>query len=179
MPSTPSTWLTLVYKVPSEPSRLRASVWRRLKAMGAVYLQNSVAVMPHTTATERAMRALRNEIVEKMAGSAVLLSGTAIVGHQDVAAMVEDARNDEYEEIRDKCRDFLAGLEKEIKAAHFTYGELEENEEDLTKLRNWFDKVVARDLLGAKGRQETAESIEVCDKALADYAQRVYAAEDV
>jgi len=32
-------WLLLVYRVPSEPTRLRAAVWRRLKSLGAVYLQ--------------------------------------------------------------------------------------------------------------------------------------------
>jgi hypothetical protein len=39
------SWLVLVYRVPSEPTRLRAAVWRRLKALGAVYLANSVAIM--------------------------------------------------------------------------------------------------------------------------------------
>jgi hypothetical protein len=33
-------WFVLVYKLPPEPTRLRASVWRKLKAAGAVYLQN-------------------------------------------------------------------------------------------------------------------------------------------
>jgi hypothetical protein len=31
-------WLVLVYKLPAEPTRLRASVWRRLKAAGSVVL---------------------------------------------------------------------------------------------------------------------------------------------
>ena len=39
-------WFVLVYKLPSEPSRYRASVWRKLKAAGAVYLQNGVAALP-------------------------------------------------------------------------------------------------------------------------------------
>ncbi len=30
----------------AEPTRLRSTVWRRLKALGAVYLQNSVAALP-------------------------------------------------------------------------------------------------------------------------------------
>lgn len=40
----PVTWLMLVYRVPSEPTRLRAAVWRRLRSLGAIYLQNSAAV---------------------------------------------------------------------------------------------------------------------------------------
>ncbi len=35
-----------VYRVPSEPTRLRAAVWRRLKSLGAIYLQNSAAALP-------------------------------------------------------------------------------------------------------------------------------------
>jgi len=37
-------WLLLIYRVPSEPSRLRAAVWRRIKSLGAIYLQNSAQV---------------------------------------------------------------------------------------------------------------------------------------
>jgi dsRNA-specific ribonuclease len=39
----PGNWLLLVYKVPAEPARARAMIWRRLKALGAVYLQDGLA----------------------------------------------------------------------------------------------------------------------------------------
>ena len=65
----PISWLILVYRIPSEPTRLRASVWRRLRSAGAVYLQNSVAALPDTGGAQRLMRTLRNEIVEDMGGS--------------------------------------------------------------------------------------------------------------
>jgi hypothetical protein len=39
-------WLMFMYQVPSEPSWLRTAVWRRLKALGAVYAAHSVAVLP-------------------------------------------------------------------------------------------------------------------------------------
>src|SRR5579875_3207551 len=65
-------WLVLVYRVPSDPTRLRATVWRRLRSLGAVYLQNSVATLPAGSTGERAMRKLRHEIIE-MGGTAVLM----------------------------------------------------------------------------------------------------------
>jgi tRNA(Ile2) C34 agmatinyltransferase TiaS len=34
-------WFILIYKLPAEPTRLRASVWRKLRAAGAVYLQRA------------------------------------------------------------------------------------------------------------------------------------------
>jgi hypothetical protein len=170
-------WLLLVYRIPAEPTRLRATVWRRLKSLGAVYLQNSAAALPARDGAERALRKLRREILE-MDGSAVLLSCSAVVGGQDVVALFEAARDSEYEEILDKCVDFHAGLEKEYAANHFTYGELEENEVELVKLRNWYEKVRARDVYGAPKRAETAQALDACGEALELYAARVYVEED-
>jgi len=165
--------LLLVYRVPSEPTRLRAAVWRRLKSLGAVYLQNSAAALPAGEGAERALRRLRYEIGE-MQGSAVLLSCTALVGGRDVSALFRTARDGEYEEILDKCVDFHAGLEKEYAAEHFTFGELEENEVELVKLRNWCAKVQERDVFGAPKRQPALEALEACQRALDAYAARVY-----
>ncbi len=169
-------WLLLVYRVPSEPTRLRAAVWRRLKSLGAVYLQNSAAALPSSESAERALRRLRREIVE-MNGSAVLLSCSALVGEQDIAALFLAARDSEYEEILDKCRDFHAGLDKEYAAEHFTYGELEENEVELVKLRNWFAKVQTRDVFGAPAGSTASDALDGCEQALEAYAARVYAEE--
>jgi hypothetical protein len=170
-------WLLLVYRIPAEPTRLRATVWRRLKSLGAVYLQNSAAALPARDGAERALRRLRREILE-MDGSAVLLSCSAVAGGQDVLALFEEARNSEYEEILDKCVDFHAGLEKEYVANHFTYGELEENEVELVKLRNWYEKVRGRDVYGAPKRTEAAQALDACGDALELYAARVYSEED-
>ena len=172
------TWLILIYRVPTEPTRHRAAVWRRLRNLGAVYLQNSVAAMPRTADSERALRALRNEIVEKMDGKAFLLTSSALAGETDMVAIVNAARDDEYEEILDKCRDFHRELSKEVAAEHFTYGELEENEEDLNKLLGWFQKVRARDSLGSSKAATVEQELVGCSTALEDFAAKVYAAED-
>lgn len=171
--SAPTGWLVLIYRIPSEPTRLRATAWRRLKGLGAIYLQNSAAALPASAAAERALRKLRHEIGE-MGGSAVLLSCTALAGESEVLAAFQAARDDEYEEIIDKCQDFLAQLDKEYKARHFTYAELEENEEDLAKLQGWLAKVTDRDVFGAPKRSATLEALGTCERALEEYAARVY-----
>jgi hypothetical protein len=169
-------WLLLVYRVPSEPSRLRAAVWRRLKSLGAIYLQSSAAALPASVAAERALRKLRSEILD-MSGSAVLLSCGVLAGEADVLAAFQAARDDEYEEIVDKCNDFLAGLRKEYDANHFSYAELEENEVDFVKLRSWLERVRDRDVFGADGRQAAVTSLAECEVQLEAYATRVYAEE--
>ena len=169
-------WLLLVYRVPSEPSRLRSAVWRRLKSLGAIYLQNSVAALPASPATERSLRKLRREILVLM-GTAVLLSCAVLAGEQDVRNAFQAARNDEYEEIVDRCQDFLHQVQKEYTESHFTYAELEENEVDLVKLRNWLAKVVERDAFNAEGRPDAEKALAECEQSLEAYAARVFAEE--
>lgn len=170
------SWLLLVYRVPTEPTRLRAAVWRRLKSLGAVYLQNSVAALPAGQSAERALRRLRREILD-MEGTAVLLRCDALAGGQDVKALFLAARDNEYEEILDKCQDFHAGLDKEYRADHFTYGELEENEVELEKLTKWFARVRERDVFGAPLQSAVVTALAECEQALAAYGARVYAEE--
>jgi hypothetical protein len=171
-----SGWLLLIYRVPSEPTRLRSTVWRRIKSLGAIYLQNSAAALPASASAERALRKLRREILD-MSGTAVLMSCAVLAGEQEVRASFQAARNDEYEEIVDRCEDFLQQVKKEYAANHFTYAELEENEVDLVKLRNWFAKVRDRDAFGADGRQAAEKALELCEQSLEAYAARVYAEE--
>jgi hypothetical protein len=172
----PAGWLLLIYRVPPEPTRLRSTVWRRIKSLGAIYLQNSVAALPASVAAERALRKLRREILD-MNGTAVLLSASVLQGEADVRSAFQTARDDEYGEIVDKCDDFLGQVQKEYDANHFTYAELEENEVDLVKLKNWFAKVVKRDAFGAAGRASAERAIEACEQSLEGYAARVFTEE--
>ena len=173
---TGSGWLLLIYRVPPEPTRLRSTVWRRIKSLGAIYLQNSVAALPASPANERSLRKLRREIVD-MSGTAILLAAGALAGEAEVRGAFVTARNEEYAEIIDKCEDFLRQVQKEYDENHFTYAELEENEEDLVKLKNWFAKIVDRDVFRADRRPATERALETCEQSLEAYAARVYAEE--
>jgi hypothetical protein len=161
-------WLLLIYRVPPEPTRLRSTVWRRIKSLGAIYLQNSVAALPASPAAERSFRKLRREITE-MSGTAMLMSAAVLAGEADVRAA--------FQEIVDKCEDFLRQVQKEWDVNHFTYAELEENEVDLVKLKSWLAKIVDRDVFGADGRTATKRALELCEQSLEAYAARVYAEE--
>ena len=172
----PGRWLLLIYRVPSEPSRLRATVWRRIKSLGAIYLQNSAAALPASVAAERSLRKLRSEILN-MSGTAFLLSCEVLAGEADVLAAFQAARDDEYEEIADKCLDFIASVNKEYAENHFTYAELEENEVDLVKLRTWLARIRERDVFGAAGLAQALSSLAECEEKLEAYAARVYAEE--
>jgi hypothetical protein len=170
-------WFVLIYKLPAEPTRLRASVWRKLKGAGAVYLQNGVAALPEDAAGERAMRGAAQEVRE-FGGTVHLLRGEAVGDEAALVGAFGEARDAEYAEILSKCRDFHAELEKERAAGKFTFAELEENEEDLDKLEAWLRKVELRDRFGAPSAPEARTAVLACREDLEAFAASVYEAAD-
>jgi hypothetical protein len=75
-------WVLLVYKIPSQPTRLRAQVWRALGRCGALYLQDSVCIVPATTELAENMQWIADEIHE-LGGTAYLFRATAPAPGQD------------------------------------------------------------------------------------------------
>ncbi|CAN5349650.1 hypothetical protein BH11ARM1_BH11ARM1_05800 [soil metagenome] len=43
---TDRKWIQLIYRIPSQPSRYRLQVWRKLQTIGAAYLQDAVCILP-------------------------------------------------------------------------------------------------------------------------------------
>ena len=125
------SWLLLTYKVPAEPAKRRIALWRKLKALGAIYLQSGVCLLPKIDAHERRLKVLQNEIFE-MDGDAVLLETVGLdhAQEQRVIARFSAERDEAYREFISRCDDFDGEIAKERGNGKFTYAEVEE------KLRN-------------------------------------------
>ena len=172
-------WLLLTYKVPAEPAAKRVALWRRLKGMGAVYLQNGVCLLPKTDDHARRLKMLENDVAG-MGGEAVILETAALDRAQEdkVVARFQADRDDAYREFIDKCDDFEGEIAKETAAQHFTYNELEENDVEVKKLRGWLDKIKKLDFYGGALAATAAERLKTCEDLLDAYAQRVFDAHD-
>jgi hypothetical protein len=57
-------WVLLVYKLPREPSRHRVAVWRKLRDLGALYLQDGVAALPEDAVTREQLEWLQLRVKE-------------------------------------------------------------------------------------------------------------------
>src|SRR5437667_9902432 len=104
-------WLLLTYKVPPELVRRRMALWRRLKGLGAVYLQNGVCVLPSGPQHVRQLKMIEHEIAD-MGGEAVLLEAAPLDPGQleRVVARFRADRDEAYREVIERC----AGFEEEI-----------------------------------------------------------------
>jgi hypothetical protein len=170
-------WILLVYKLPSTPSRLRAAAWRKLKGAGAIYLQDGVAALPVTPATERTLRGVAAEVREA-GGTAHLMQAKPLADAQALVTLFNTAREAEYHELLSRCHDFHAELARERTGQTFTFAELEENEDDLAKLEAWRGKIAARDHFAVPRGKDADAALAACHDDLDAFAQEVYATAD-
>lgn len=173
------SWLLLTYKVPPEPAAKRVALWRKLKGMGAVYLQNGVCLLPKTDDHVRRLKMLENDIAEA-GGEAVILQTVALDPAQEAKVLTrfKTERDEAYAEFIDKCDDFEREVAKEVTASHYTYAELEENDVDLKKLQGWLAKIQKLDFYNADRATEAEQRLVGCVAVLDDYARRVFDAHD-
>ena len=74
-----ASWLLLSYKLPAHPSALRVYVWRKLKRLGAILLNDAIWVLPDTSRTAEHFRWLAAEIQERQ-GTVNLWRSSLVLG---------------------------------------------------------------------------------------------------
>ncbi len=173
-------WLLFTSQLPVSPSSLRVMVWRRMKAAGAVSLQNGVWVLPRSKEQERLVQELIDHL-EKQGAEGQSFAATALgeKAEKDLIKRFRGQRDEEYAELIERCQGMLQELTKETKKKKFTFAELEENEDDLQKLESWMKRINARDLVGGERAAEAARALDACRKAFHTFADHVYAQEQV
>jgi hypothetical protein len=82
--------ILLAYKLPLQPTRLRNQVWRKLHALGAVYLQDGVVALPWREDLTENLAYVATTI-EEMDGSATLFRACG-VGRPDHDKVIERFR---------------------------------------------------------------------------------------
>ncbi len=169
----------MTYQVPPEPATKRVALWRRLKGMGAVYLQNGVCLLPKTDDHVRRLKMMENDIAG-MEGECVILETIALDRAQEdkVVARFKADRDAEYREFLGRCAGFEEEIAKERAINKFTYAELEEEDTDLKKLQGWFEKIRKLDFYGATLADEAAQRLRSCEALLDAYAKQVFEAHD-
>jgi hypothetical protein len=176
--SSEPRWVLLIYTVPAEPSRLRATIWRELKKVGAPYLRDGVCILPHRPSTLEAIRAIAAR-VEEFGGEATLVQEARLEAAR-ADSLIEQfgrLRAAEYADVGREAERLLDHVAHETQHREFTYAELEELEADLGKLRRWADQIQARDYFGTGLPQGLMALLERCDEALSVFLDRAAAEE--
>jgi hypothetical protein len=140
-------WLLLHYNISTKRSAGRVYVWRKLKRLGALLLQDAIWVLPYTPRTAEHFRWLVTEIQE-MNGEAMLWRASLVLGMQEevlvqrFVAQVEKEYAALLEQLTHK-RSALAELSRQYQ---------------LIQVKDYFDsdlgKKVRTKLIAQRGRRE-------------------------
>jgi hypothetical protein len=177
-PSEARRWLLLVYRIKAESSGRRTYVWRQLRQLGAVYLQQAVAVLPDRPDLRAELDRLGQRI-RSTGGEASMLETTSPSRdwEQELVARFNAARDAEYEEILDSVESFEDEIRRETRRRRFRFAELEEGDADWDKLQRWFARLAERDFFGAAGRAGAEAALARGRELLDEFTKEVYRAE--
>jgi len=171
-------WRLLTYRLVAEPSRHRVAVWRELRRAGAVSLQQGLWAIPPGDAFDAALdRAVA--LIERGDGDAFVFEVIPTdASMARVEALFSAEREAEWVEFVDECAKFDAEIAREIAKKKFTLAELDEEEQNLDRLKRWYRDLRARDLFGAPTAVLAERRVKECEELLEDFAERVYQARD-
>ncbi|MDP9341386.1 MAG: chromate resistance protein ChrB [Actinomycetota bacterium] len=170
-------WLIISYRLPAEPSRHRVAVWRELRRLGAVPLQQATWAVPSRPVfAEGVQHAVA--LVERAEGEVVLLRGAPF--DDTHAARLErlftEAREAEWIEFLSDCDKLDREITGEIGKEKFTPAELDEEEQSLERLRRWYREIRAKDVFQAPSAELAERRLKACAETLEEFADRVYEA---
>ena len=151
-------WLILIYRLPREPSRPRVAAWRKLKALGALYLQDGVAALPDDALTREQLEWLQLQIREAN-GEATLWEAQPNTSgeNKELVAAFRSSREEAY-------RALIAGAKRLQRKAQLggSQGLLEE----LDKLEREFRAERRRDYFRSPLRKEAAAALKAARQAV-------------
>jgi hypothetical protein len=172
-----TTWTMFIPQLPKEPSRHRVAVWRELRRVGAVPVASGAWIVPENPAYADSL-AKAGELVASAGGTFAVLD--AVPRGEGAQAFMRGvfvaARLDEWAEFEADCGKFEAEIAREIAKRKFTFGELEEEEQSLDRLRRWYRDLKRRDAFELPEAVAAENRLQHCSTVLDDYAERVYAA---
>jgi hypothetical protein len=173
-------WLVLVYRIPTEPASKRVAIWRDLKRTGALYLQQCVCMLPDLGNNSEELERVMAK-VSSVGGETVRFVVPRLDSGDEARIMqaFRELRTSEYAEIIEECE---TKFQKEVEFEHFrqnyTFEEVEEIEQDLDKIRRWYDRIKERDWFKADRRDEVERWIERCQELTNGFVEEVYKRQD-
>ena len=175
---SPVPWRVITYRLPPEPSRHRVAVWRELRRLGAVPLQQGTWAVPEGEPFEAGVAHVVKAI-GTAGGKPVVL---AVAEEEASATQLNDLftaqREAEWGEFLADCGKYETELAGEVAKGKLTLAELDEEEQSLDRLRRWYRTIKARDLFGAPSAAAAERRLKECAEALEGFADQVYQARE-
>src|SRR5438067_10777885 len=108
-----TSWLLLLYSLPTNRNTERVAVWRRLKKIGAVQIKTSTYLLPDQPAQDEQFQWLAKQIRD-YGGDSTLVRAQEIEGltKDNVISLFNSARDHEYAQLRSSLQSFIPRRKK-------------------------------------------------------------------
>lgn len=156
---TGTRWLIFIYRIPREPSRPRVAAWRKLKTLGALYLQDGVVALPEDALTREQLQWLQLNIRE--AGGEATLWDAAPETLSEEKGLVESfraAREEGYRAIIDEA--------ERLRRKSALGADEETLRKELSKLEREFRTERRRDYFRSPLRKEAFSALKAVQRAV-------------
>jgi len=171
-------WRVLTFRLPAEPSRHRVAVWRELRRLGAVALQQGTWAVPDGEPFDTGFEQVVASIKAAGGQPVVLTIADDEANAAQLEALFTEQREAEWAEFLADCGKYETELADEVAKGKLTLAELDEEEQSLDRLRRWYRTIKARDLFGAPSAAAADRRLKDCAEALEDFAEQVYQARE-
>lgn len=163
-------WLLITVSLSSGQASLRVHVWRKLRSLGAVYLQSSVCLLPERADVNREVRRLLDRVLQEGGtGQSLRIVLRDPEELQWLREQFNAARDIEYGEVLERLPALSAELASERAKGRTTYAEVEESEADLDRFRAWMAKIERRDYFAAPLGEQARAAVSAAAEELARF----------
>ena len=102
-------WLFFSFSVPSKLQGFRVKIWRKLIALGAVQIKNSIYVLPASAQSQEQLTWMGKETDEQGGESLIIANGNLLnIADSQVAAAFTKARDEDYGVLSEEIRAVVA-----------------------------------------------------------------------
>jgi hypothetical protein len=171
-------WRLITYRLPTDPSRHRVAIWRELRRLGAVPLQQGTWAVPQGEPFDAGIAQVIAQIAAAGGQPVVLGIADDEASTTQLETLFTAQREAEWAEFVSDCGKYEAELADEVAKGKLTLAELDEEEQSLERLRRWYRAIRRRDLFGAPGAATAEQRLKEAAEALERFADQVYQARE-
>jgi hypothetical protein len=141
-------WVILTYRMPREPSTPRIALWRTLRRLGAVQLQDGVVALPADARTREQLEWAAHEVDQAGGDSSLWIARPSSRGQErSLARAMAASIAQEYRGVRDAA---VRALDESESARRRT----------MRRLRNELRRIRLRDFFPPPERAEALEAVD-------------------
>lgn len=152
-------WLLVAVSTAGRSSTVRVYVWRKLRELGGLYLQQQVCVVPDRPETNRVVGRVLTRVAAE--GSEGTLLHMSVPPDEEgwLTDQFNSEREDEYRELLSRLPELSDELERERSLGRATFTEVDESRADLERFEKWLARIQRRDYFDAPYGVEARDAV--------------------